>query len=136
MRVICCGGRDYTVRHVVWTALDALLILLPITAVIDGKARGVDQLVHEWAVDRGIPFKRFPAEWDEFGKAAGPRRNTEMLRENPGAVIAFPGGSGTNMIGLARAHGVHVYDIMVRPRRLCRDSSFAAEYPSICPVPV
>lgn len=31
----------------------------------------------------------FPAEWEKFGKAAGPIRNIEMLNENPDLVLAF-----------------------------------------------
>ena len=31
-----------------------------------------------WAIENGIPIKEFPANWQEFGRAAGPIRNGEM----------------------------------------------------------
>lgn len=81
--------------------------------VIEGAARGADQLAHEWAYGSGVPNDRYPADWDAFGNFAGPKRNKAMLDEgNPDLVIAFPGGAGTrNMIRQARKAGVEVVEI-------------------------
>lgn len=50
---------------------------------ISGGARGADHLGEDYALDRlhdqAVPFMRFPAEWDRYGKAAaGAIRNTLM----------------------------------------------------------
>lgn len=83
------------------------------TKVIDGAAPGADALAHQWAIDRRIPTLRYRANWKLLGRAAGPIRNAQMLREGrPDLVIAFPGGSGTeNMVTLAKQAGIEVINL-------------------------
>jgi hypothetical protein len=73
----------------------------PITEVVCGLARGADTFGKKWAMlEKGIPVKDFPADWDTHGKKAGPIRNGEMA-EYADALIAFlyPNSRGTaNMI--------------------------------------
>jgi hypothetical protein len=58
-----------------------------------------------------VPVKQFPADWNKYGKAAGPIRNAQMAKYAD-AVILFPGGRGTaNMRKLAKEHGLEIlYD--------------------------
>lgn len=49
-----------------------------ITQVVSGMARGVDSLAVRWASANNIPVMPFPANWDEYKKAAGPIRNKQM----------------------------------------------------------
>ncbi len=52
--------------------------------------RGADFLAVKAARACGIPYVEFPAEWERFGKSAGPIRNQKMLDEGkPDLVIAF-----------------------------------------------
>ena len=79
--------------------------------VIQGGAKGADQLAREWGQKkRGVVVDTFPALWNKYPKAAGPIRNQVMLKEsNPNGVIAFPGGKGTaHMVKIARKAGVPV----------------------------
>lgn len=78
--------------------------------IIEGGARGADRLAKSWRMKRGIPGKTFPADWKKYGKSAGYKRNREMLiRGRPDIVIAFPGGTGTNMMcDIAYEDGVEV----------------------------
>lgn len=46
--------------------------------VISGTARGADRAGEEWALWRGIPLKRMPADWESKGHRAGFIRNAEM----------------------------------------------------------
>jgi len=108
MRVLICGGRDYSDRDAAFKALD----MLPFTPsmVIEGGARGADALGKMWAIKKGIHVAEVRALWDSFGKAAGYKRNASML---PLAdyVVAFPGGRGTeDMIKQAKAAGVPVWE--------------------------
>lgn len=66
----------------------------------------------EWARLTGIRELAFPADWENYRRAAGPIRNRQMLVEaTPDLVVAFPGGPGTaNMIRQARAAGVPVHE--------------------------
>lgn len=59
--------------------------------VVEGGATGVDDSAKAFALDRGVPRARYPADWKEYGKAAGSIRNAKMLdSEQPDVVLAFP----------------------------------------------
>jgi hypothetical protein len=49
--------------------------------VIDGAAPGADTLAYEWASERGLACKRYPADWTRHGRAAGPLRDAKMMIE-------------------------------------------------------
>jgi hypothetical protein len=104
MRVLVCGGRDFTDLGRVWSMLDTYHNMPgaggPITLVIHGAAKGADELAAEWARSNRVEQRAFHADWQTHGKAAGPIRNRAMLDEGkPNLVIAFPGGKGTaNMV--------------------------------------
>lgn len=109
MRVLVSGSRDWVNYHTIKLVLDEFHAKSPITEIIHGAARGVDNFAGRWAEENKIPVRKFPAKWAEFGKAAGHIRNAEMLRDGlPEHVIAFPtGGPGTrNMIMQAKAANV------------------------------
>ena len=98
MRVLVCGGRDYIDASALWGALDKLRheAAHDGMTVIQGGARGADQLAREWCVARLVPYLNFPADWIKYGKAAGPIRNQQMIdKGEPTLVLAFPGGPGT-----------------------------------------
>lgn len=108
MRVLVCGGRDYTNGRRLRFFLD--MLEEPISVLIEGGARGADRLAKEWAEDRQVPVETYPADWDRHGRSAGYIRNQQMLKEGkPDLVVAFPGGRGTaNMVALAQKAGVRV----------------------------
>lgn len=103
--VLVCGGRDFADRDGVFRTLDTINAAAnQITLLVHGGAPGADTLAGEWAKDRGIPCRVYPADWKSHGKAAGPKRNQQMLDEaQPQMVLAFPGGRGTaDMVRRAR----------------------------------
>ncbi len=81
--------------------------------IISGKAKGVDSVAIDWAVTNWCPFVEYPADWAKFGRAAGHKRNRQMLEEGkPDIVIAFPGGRGTkNMTEIAKKAGIKVIEV-------------------------
>jgi hypothetical protein len=89
--ILFTGGRDYANRARVRAVLEDLQPEL----VIHGAGRGADTLVDEVARELGFPVAAFPADWERYGRAAGPKRNREMLDQEPVLVVAFPGGRGT-----------------------------------------
>lgn len=96
MIVAVTGGRHYDDYDCVCRELDQLHFESRITLILEGGARGADRLCRRWAISRGVPFKTFVAQWDRFGKKAGPLRNTIMLEQSaPNMLVAFPGGAGT-----------------------------------------
>jgi hypothetical protein len=110
MRVLVCGGRDWTDTRFVSLALTKLQKELGFDVLIEGDARGIDRIAGYWARKIGIDNIKFPAEWEKYGSRAGPIRNAQMLRDGkPDLVIAFPGGRGTiDMVNQARTSGVPV----------------------------
>jgi hypothetical protein len=113
VKVLICGGRDFDLKDEMFAFLDLINKDLQFTTVIEGDARGADKLAGEWAQARDIPVEKYPADWENHGKAAGFIRNKQMLDEGtPELVIAFPGGNGTaNMVKQAREAGVKVVEL-------------------------
>ena len=113
MKILVCGGRDYNNRKVVDELLSSIHSQETITEIIHGAARGADTLGGLWAKRNNIPVREFPADWNKNKKAAGHIRNIQMLKEGqPDAVVAFPGGSGTNhMITIAEKEGLIVLKV-------------------------
>lgn len=116
MRVIVCGGRNYSARTRVYTLLDAIHAVKPIRTVVHGDARGADTLAKEWAqraaIPRRVEVEAHPADWSKHGKRAGPIRNRKMADVGADLCIAFPGGRGTSdMILKATAAWIPVLDL-------------------------
>jgi len=85
--------------------------------IIHGAANGADRIAGEWArklgFKLGTSLREFPAQWGTYGRAAGPIRNRQMLKEDPDLVLAFHPEIGksrgtADMIGIARTKGVEV----------------------------
>jgi hypothetical protein len=116
MRLLVCGGRDFSDKQRVYDVLDLFKARFGVSLLIHGDSRGLDRLAGAWADDCAVSCIPMPADWKALGRAAGPIRNGKMLRDGlPDVVIAFPGGIGTaNLVAQARAAGVAVYEIKAR----------------------
>lgn len=108
MRVLVCGSRHFQDYELLKETLDGY----EFTEIIHGKARGADTLAGDYGRSNGIEVREFPADWNKYGRGAGPIRNSQMLKEGkPELVIAFraPDSRGTqNMIDQAQKAGVEV----------------------------
>jgi hypothetical protein len=112
MTILVCGGRDYKNKEKVFKVLDAI-IGTDYAHVITGGANGADKYAIEWAEGQGIDRTICDADWTTHGKAAGPIRNSEMLRDYPvDLVLAFKGGTGTkDMVDKAMKKGIVVLEV-------------------------
>ena len=45
---------------------------------VSGGCRGSDMLGERYAKENGYKIERYPADWEKYGKSAGPIRNKEM----------------------------------------------------------
>lgn len=110
MKVLVCGRRFWFDPARMARVLDQL----PITTIINGGAPGTDAMASAYARAHGLTLIEVPADWDRYGRAAGPIRNQLMLdRHRPDLVVAFEGGKGTyDMIRRARNAGYKVWEIM------------------------
>jgi hypothetical protein len=114
MRVLVCGGRDFTDTEQVADVLDGYLVgAHGELVIIQGGARGADQLARRWCEKHDVACVTVPARWAQDGRGAGPMRNRRMLEWfPPDSVVAFPGGKGTaDMIRRAVVAGVPVFDL-------------------------
>lgn len=112
-RIIIAGMRTFTDYNRVKRAMCRFAPLHDVE-IISGTAEGADKLGERFATEYGLPLKRFPANWDKFGKAAGPIRNAQMAQyaaEEEGILVAFWDGQskGTkSMINEAGKRGLEV----------------------------
>lgn len=126
-RILVCGGRDYGLtnderNHIYGELYNRTIdpnpeMMLPAdgTFIIAGDAIGVDTIAIDWAVVNWVPFLEFKADWNKYGRAAGPIRNQQMLDEGkPDLVLAFPGGRGTqDMIDKALKAGIRTIKCLI-----------------------
>lgn len=76
--------------------------------IVEGGASGVDAMAKRYAIENGLQYKEFPANWKKYGKLAGPMRNQQMVdfvAENYGISLFFWDGKskGTgNCLSLAK----------------------------------
>jgi hypothetical protein len=105
LRVCVTGGRDFTDKAFVWRCLNEFEQTYgEIIELGEGEATGVDTLAREWAEAAGVRVRKYAADWERWGDAAGSIRNGEMLADfRPSYLLCFPGGTGTaNCIRQAR----------------------------------
>lgn len=79
----------------------------PIREIVSGCASGADSLGERWAIERSIPLKLFPANWEKYGKAAGPIRNKQMAEYADCALVFWSGnsaGSRSMIVEMARVN--------------------------------
>ena len=118
-RIIVAGGRDFTDYALLSETLDVILkrYTLREVQIVSGCCRGADALGERYAREHGIPVVRFPADWQAYGKAAGPIRNRKMAEyasEGEGILVAFWDGKsrGTaSMIRLAEKYELQIKTI-------------------------
>ena len=116
-RVIICGSRTFADKALLTESLDTILSGLGEVEIVSGHAKGADALAEEYAEQHGLKLSVFRADWKRYGKAAGPRRNQQMLEyamEKEPVVVAFWDGRsrGTrNMIDQATAGDAAVHII-------------------------
>ena len=56
--------------------------------ILSGHCTGVDMMAERYAKENKFDLEIYPAEWDKYGKSAGPRRNREMVLKAD-FIIAF-----------------------------------------------
>lgn len=128
VRFLVCGGRKFSNFNIIGLTTDQLKekfnewffiwkILNDFVdegdVIISGMAVGADTCAAQYAKFQKMKLLEFPADWNKYGKSAGPIRNQQMLDEGrPDLVIAFPGGTGTtDMIRRAKKAGIEVREI-------------------------
>jgi hypothetical protein len=101
--------------------VDKVLSTINPSLLIHGAAKGADTLCAEWAEVNNVEVEVFPANWERYGRRAGPLRNISMLErtlklmsDGSSAICAafpLPDSVGTrHMMRLACESGIVVVD--------------------------
>lgn len=119
-RVIVTGSRDWSDREVIEQALMAVWHRAAVgcrPTLVHGGQRGADSYAHSWALRNGWLSEVHPANWQRYGRRAGPVRNAEMIEAGADLLVAFVlngsrGASGC--AAMAASKGIPVWRV-VRP---------------------
>lgn len=92
MRILVTGSRNWTDKVTIAQAIrEAWLVAgRPYgVVVVHGGARGADYIADVYAKRLGFATEPHEADWTNFGKAAGPIRNKEMVDLGADVCLAF-----------------------------------------------
>lgn len=94
MRLIIAGSRTVTSEAIVREAFAwSLFDWAEITLVLSGACTGVDIIGENIARNKRVRVQCFPAIWKDHGRAAGPIRNAEMVKQADGLLAVWDGES-------------------------------------------
>lgn len=89
-RVIVTGSRDWMCDDLADHVLDRLISRhgRDRLVVVEGGAPGVDGAFARAATRAGVRVETHQADWDRYGRGAGPKRNGEMVRAGADLCVA------------------------------------------------
>ena len=82
-RVVVAGCRDYTDYENAKQFIDFCISNIRKNneiIIVSGGAKGADMLGERYARENGLKIERYLADWETYGKSAGPRRNMQMAK--------------------------------------------------------
>lgn len=114
MRLIISGGRDIWDFDFIVDTIKFYTQNLDSWTLVCGMAPGVDTVAYDYCEANGIPIVKYYADWDNYGKKAGPLRNEDMALHAEALLAIWDGNSpGTNdMIKRATDHGLKFKVVM------------------------
>ena len=111
MKLAIVGSRYFTDYDLFKSKLSEFN-LTDIELIISGGAKGADKLAQRYAKDNNIKMKVFEADWNGYGKAAGPRRNT-LIVKNCTHLIAFKAKDSIGTLDSIRKANFYKKDVIV-----------------------
>jgi hypothetical protein len=92
-RLLVTGSRGWEDEGAVWKGLAEVVRGLPpdqeLVLVSGACPTGADEMARQWALGFGAAIELHPANWVRHGRAAGPRRNAEMVALGADVCLAF-----------------------------------------------
>ena len=118
MRIVVSGSRTITDVKTVESILQPYISTKD--EIVVGDARGVDAIAADLAYRYFNTVEVFKPDWNKWGKAAGPKRNEQMLNTDPDMLVVIWDGKsrGTkHTIDTALKRGIetHVHFVKVSP---------------------
>ncbi len=101
-RIVVAGCRDYNNYNEAKKYIDFCISNLRKEydiIFVSGGCSGADMLGEKYAEENGFQIERYPAEWDKYGKYAGPKRNKKMAQMSDYVICFWDGKSrGTKLM--------------------------------------
>lgn len=109
-RVIVAGTRTFSNYELLRAKLDFYLSRIENVEIVSGGQRGADSLGERYARERSMGLAIFEAEWQKYGKKAGPIRNGVMAAYATHCVVFWDGESpgAASMIRIAKVEGLNL----------------------------
>ena len=82
-RVVVAGCRDYYNYDEAKSYIDYCISNIRkenIIVIVSGGASGADALGERYAKENGFDIERYPADWQTYGRSAGPKRNKKWQK--------------------------------------------------------
>lgn len=117
MKLLIAGGRDLVI------GVDGMLMFIGyffnnnhIAEIVSGGATGIDSDGEAAADACLLPVRKFPADWNTHGKAAGPIRNKQMAEYADALLLIWNGESrgSANMKKEMLKLNKPVYEIIIK----------------------
>lgn len=84
LKIVIAGCRNYNNYYEAKEYIDFCIREIKknnTIVILSGGCKGADMLGERYAIENGYEIRRFVANWDKYGKAAGPIRNEQMAKE-------------------------------------------------------
>lgn len=106
MRILVTGSRDWKSEYRVYDALDFYAGSDPV--VVQGECpTGADLMARKWCSASKVECVPFPADWQQFGRKAGPIRNKAMVDAGADLCLAFIGACTSPRCSIEGKHNSH-----------------------------
>ncbi len=82
-RVVIAGCRDYDNYKEAKEYIDFCISnirKISTIVIVSGGASGADAIGERYAKENGFRLEKYPADWNKYGKSAGPMRNEKMAK--------------------------------------------------------
>ncbi len=119
IKIVVAGCRDFADYETAKNYIDFCISEIKDSSeiiFISGGCKGADMLGERYAKENGYQIERHSAQWEKYGRAAGPMRNKEMAQCCDYAICFWDGKSkGTkSMIEYAKSMGKEVKIKMIK----------------------
>lgn len=123
-RVVIAGCRDYSNYEEAKPYIDFCLSNIRKEnniIILSGHANGADLIGEMYAKENGFKVEIYPANWNKYGRSAGPIRNRQMAEVCDYVICFWDGKSrGTkSMIEFARE-----FNKPIRIKKICREKGY------------
>jgi len=116
MRIAFIGSRDFKNKDIIRRQIKRMIELYGDDLhVVSGRCpTGADEIADKISTELEVDFTGYPAKWSKYGKPAGPRRNTKVVKDVTSVFAFYTDRSNsrgtTDTVTKARIKGMPVFE--------------------------